>query len=107
MARRGTNAFTFTELRIVHVFTVGCLTFAQILLPLQTVFYGTITIEWNGLGHPLRSMVFRWFWGLASIGKDGFRWFSTIGPTMEWLNLPSLKSTKPTHIWDVRIDKRV
>ena len=37
MARRGTNALTFTELRIVHVFTVGCLTFAQILLPLQTV----------------------------------------------------------------------
>ena len=61
-ARRGTNAFTFTELRIVHVFTVGCLTFAQIWIPLQTVhdfFYGTITIERNGLGQPLRSMVFR------------------------------------------------
>ena len=37
MARRGTNAFTFTELRIVHVLTVGCLTFAQILLPSQSV----------------------------------------------------------------------
>ena len=49
------------------------------------IFYGTITIEWNGLGQPLRSMVFRWFWGLATIGNDGFRWFSTIGPTMEWL----------------------
>ena len=47
------------------------------------IFYGTITIEWNGLGQPLRSMVFRWFW--ATIGNDGFRWFSTIGPTMEWL----------------------
>ena len=35
-ARRGTNAFTFTELRIVHVFTVGCLTFAQILLPFKS-----------------------------------------------------------------------
>ena len=30
-------------------------------------------------------MVFRWFWGLATIGNDGFQWFSTIGPTMEWL----------------------
>ena len=30
-------------------------------------------------------MVFQWFWGLATIGNDGFRWFSTIGPTMEWL----------------------
>ena len=30
-------------------------------------------------------MVFRWFWGLATIGNDGFRWFSTIGPRMEWL----------------------
>ena len=49
------------------------------------IFYGTITIEWNGLGQPLRSMVFRWFWGLATIGNDGLRWFSTIGPTMEWL----------------------
>ena len=49
------------------------------------IFYGTITIEWNGLGQPLRSMVFRWFWGLATIGNDGFQWFSTIGPTMEWL----------------------
>ena len=49
------------------------------------IFYGTITIEWNGLGQPLRSMVFRWFWGLATIGNDGFRWFSTIGPSMEWL----------------------
>ena len=37
MARGETNAFTVTELRIFHVFTVGCLTFAQILLPLQTV----------------------------------------------------------------------
>ena len=24
-------------------------------------------------------------WGLATIGNNGFRWFSTIGPTMEWL----------------------
>ena len=30
-------------------------------------------------------MVFQWFWGLATIGNDGFQWFSTIGPTMEWL----------------------
>ena len=35
------------------------------------VFKGTITIEWNGLGRPLGSMVFRWFWGHATIGFDG------------------------------------
>ena len=50
------------------------------------VFKGTITIEWNGLGQPLGSMVFRWFWGHATIGFDGLRWLSTIGPTMEWLH---------------------
>ena len=49
------------------------------------VFKGTITIEWNGWGQPLGSMVFRWFWGKATIGNDGFRWLCTIGPTMEWL----------------------
>ena len=31
------------------------------------------------------SMVFRWFSGKITIGKDGFRWLCTIGPTMEWL----------------------
>ena len=50
------------------------------------VFKGTITIEWNGLGQPLGSMVFQWFWGQATIGFDGLRWLSTIGPTMEWLH---------------------
>ena len=50
------------------------------------VFKGTITIEWNGLGQPLGSMVFRWFWGQATIGFDGLRWLSTIGPTVEWLH---------------------
>ena len=65
-ARRGTNAFTFTELKIVHVFTVGCLTFAQILLPLQTVNdflwhhhhrmeWLWATIEINGFSMVLRS----------------------------------------------------
>ena len=49
------------------------------------VFKVTITIEWNGLGQPLGSMVFRWFWGKTTIGNDGFRWLCTIGPTMEWL----------------------
>ena len=49
------------------------------------VFKGTITIEWNGWGQPLGSMVFRWFWGKVTIGNDGFRWLCTIGPTMEWL----------------------
>ena len=50
------------------------------------VFKSTITIEWNGLGQPLGSMVFQWFWGQATIGFDGLRWLSTIGPTMEWLH---------------------
>ena len=50
------------------------------------VFEGTITIEWNGLGQPLGSMVFQWFWGQATIGFDGLRWLSTIGPAMEWLH---------------------
>ena len=36
------------------------------------VFKGTITIEWNGLGQPLGSMVFRWFWGHLTIGFTGF-----------------------------------
>ena len=49
------------------------------------VFRGTITIEWNGWRQPLETMVFRWFLGEATIGNDGFQWFSTIGPTMEWL----------------------
>ena len=50
------------------------------------VLKSTITIEWNGLGQPLGSMVFRWFWGHKTIGFDGLRWLSTIGPTMEWLH---------------------
>ena len=33
----------------------------------------------------MESMVFRWFWGMTTIGNDGFRWLRTIGPTMEWL----------------------
>ena len=49
------------------------------------VFRGTITIEWNGCRQSLEMMVFRWFLGQATIGNDGFRWLSTIGPTMEWL----------------------
>ena len=86
-ARRGTNAFTFTELRIIHVFTVGCLTFAQILLPLQTVN--------DFLWHHHHWM--EWFWptieinGFSMVLGSGNHWkrrFSmvfTIGPTMEWL----------------------
>ena len=56
------------------------------------IFYGTITIEWNGLRQPLQSIEINGFamvWGLATIGKDGFRWLFTIGPTMEWL-LPTI-----------------
>ena len=50
------------------------------------VFKGIITIEWNGLGQPLGSMVFRWFLCQATIGFNGFRWSSAIDPTMEWLH---------------------
>ena len=49
------------------------------------VFNKIITIEWDGLGQPLVSMVFWWFWGLTTIGNNGFQWLSTIGPTIEWL----------------------
>ncbi len=49
------------------------------------VFRGTITIKWNGWRQPWETMVFRWFLGQATIGNDGFRWLSTIGPMMEWL----------------------
>ena len=40
---------------------------------------------------PLNGMVWgnhwvQWFWGQATIGFDGCRWLSTIGPTMEWLH---------------------
>ena len=35
------------------------------------VFKGTITIEWNGLGQPLGSTIFLWFWGQVTIGFDG------------------------------------
>ena len=44
------------------------------------------TYEWNGKEQPLGWMVFRWFWGQATIGFDGFQWLSTIGLTMEWLH---------------------
>ena len=72
-------------------FKVGCCvcwTFSTLICyhhKLSMVFKVTITIEWNGWGQPLGSMVFRWFWGKTTIGNDGFRWFCTIGPTMEWL----------------------
>ena len=72
-------------------FKVGCCvcwTFSTLFCyhcKLSMVFKVTITIEWNGWGQPLGSMVFRWFWGKTTIGNDGFRWLCTIGPTMEWL----------------------
>ena len=72
-------------------FKVGwcvCWTFSTLVCyhrKLSMVFKVTITIEWNGWGQPLGSMVFRWFCGKTTIGNDGFRWLCTIGPTMEWL----------------------
>ena len=44
------------------------------------IFKGTITIEWNGLGQPLGSMVFRWFFGRATIGFDDCL------PLVQWLH---------------------
>ena len=69
-------------------FEIGCCvwwTFSTLFCyhrKLSMVFKVTITIEWNGWGQPLGSMVFRWFWGKTTIGNDGFRWLCTIGPTM-------------------------
>ena len=68
-------AFTSAEFRVAHDFRVGCLTFARNLLPLQSFndFLGHYHhCEWNGLGHPLKSMIFRWFWILATIGNNSF-----------------------------------
>ena len=33
---------------------------------------------------PLPSMVLRWFFDVATIAFNGFRWFRTIGQTMQW-----------------------
>ena len=59
---------------------------SHFLLPSKSsnVFRGTITIEWNVCRQSLEIMVFRWFLGQATIGNDGVRWLSTIGPRMEW-----------------------
>ena len=62
-------------------FKVGCCvcwTFSTLFCyhrKLSMVFKVTITIEWNGWGQPLGSMVFRWFWGKTTIGKY---WFSMV-----------------------------
>ena len=72
-------------------FKVGCCvcwTFSTLFCyhrKLSMVFEVSITIEWNGWGQPLGSMVFQWFWGKTTIGNDDFWWLCTIGPTMEWL----------------------
>ena len=60
--RRGMKGFQFTsaELKIVHDFTPGCLTFTQILLPLQRFI--------NFLGHHHHWM--EWFWPTIEI--NGF-----------------------------------
>ena len=49
----------------------------------------------NGWRQPLETMVFRWFLGHATIGNDGFRCLSTIGPTMEWLS--TIEQVKRNH----------
>ena len=87
--RRWMKGFQFTsaELKIVHDFTLGCWTFARILLPLQSFinFLGHHHhwMEWFGLTIEING--FWWFWGLTTIDNDGFQWLPTIGPTMERL----------------------
>ena len=76
-ARRGRNAFTSTELRIVHDFTVGCLTFARILLPLQSVndflWHHHHWIEWFRPTIEINGF-------LMVLGSDNHwqRWFSVV-----------------------------
>ena len=48
------------------------------------VFEETITIECFWAVWPLPSMVLRWFFDVATIAFNGFRWFRTIGQTMRW-----------------------
>ena len=48
------------------------------------VFEETITIECFWAVWPLPSMVLRWFFDVATIAFNGFRWFQTIGQTMRW-----------------------
>ena len=52
----------FLDFKLVVVF-VGLLAHSGYHRKLAMVFKVTITIEWNGWGQPLGSMVFRWFWG--------------------------------------------
>ena len=66
MKREIKRAFTTAELKPVHNFTVDCLTWVLDL----------------GQGQPLRSIVFRWFCGQATIGFNGLQWSSTIA--MHW-----------------------
>ena len=47
---------------------------------ISMVFKDTITIEWNGWRQPLRTVVFRWFWGQSIIGNDGWP------PLVQWWN---------------------
>ena len=55
-------------------------------------FRRTITIEWNGWRQSLE----RWFLGQGTIGNDGFRWLSAIGPTMEWFGTIEQVYPQPT-----------
>jgi len=48
------------------------------------VFEKTITIECFLGGLTIAIMVLRWFFDVATIAFNGFRWFRTIGQTMRW-----------------------
>ena len=51
-------------------------------------------------------MVFRWFWGLTTIGNDGFQWLSTIALVQRWNGyLPSSKSTLINVMWRTKPSK--
>jgi len=52
---------------------------------------------------PLPSMVLRWFFDVATIAFNGFRWFQTIGQTMRWFRWIVVVYTRPTFQNEVEI----
>ena len=59
------------------------------------VFEETITIECFWAVWPLPSMVLRWFFDVATIAFNGFRWFRTIGQSMRWFRWIVVVSYRP------------
>ena len=48
---------------------------------------------------PLPSMVLRWFFDVATIAFNGFRWFRTIGQTMRWFRWIVVVYGSPWQKW--------